>query len=239
MKKIIGLLLLTSCTLAMSDDIGTYYPVTTSTQLTITGVYKSSFSANSGFSWDDTRSDYYGNSYTQNPTVQSIEASQNLVLIKRIARIGLIFDISSLPVGVTVDSVFLQLYNTGAFTTVGTAIYTGRYLVCGSSSTADYSASCGGGVYKPLFDLLSYQTNSSAGYNTFRVDALPKSDIYGDDYVGYGVGEYEHDYIDLRPAVGESFEVEYDIGFSSLPKLIIYYTASSPSINNPRITIIN
>lgn len=176
-----------------------------------------------------------------NPAGATIEASQSLVGIKVIRRVGLLFDISYITsLGtVTIDSAFLSIYNTGSSTSVGLAIYNAPHSFYISDSYGDYTRATGCGLGGECFDLLQYSLSTSSGYNIYRVDQLPISESsWGGDYVSFGIGEYEHDYLDVKPSINTSYEVDIDVDNVNKPKLTIYYTASTTASNKPRITFI-
>jgi hypothetical protein len=200
-----------------------------SSPLIITGVSSSMWIQNYGLSWNTIREDYKGINYSISPSAQSVRASYNVILINTIERIGLIFDYSSLPDGVTIDSVFLKLYNNDAYSLVGLAIYSANYLL--NLTTSDYIAMIGGHQYNPAFNLITHTTETDAGYNIIKVNTLPP-------YVGpggggktacYGLGEYEHDYLNVLPPYTSDYSIEIAITAGYEPQLIIYYTSTTPA----------
>jgi len=231
MKKIAFLLLaLVSCSGIYFSDEDFEREMSYTSPLIVTGVTTSIWVRNYGLNFGTIRSDYRGINYSVDPASQSIKTGINALFVYDIERIGLLFDYSSLPDGVTVDSVFLKLYNTGSYSLVGIAIYSANYLL--NVNESDYIKTIGGYQYNPAFNLITHTTETGAGYNIIKVNSLPPylGPGGGGKTASYGLGEYEHDYLGIPPSYTSSYEIEFDITAGYEPELIIYYhTTPTPS----------
>lgn len=228
MKKLAFLfLILVSCSNTMPEfeTFSTFY----STLLTVTGTDRHCHAKKSGTSWNNTRGAFVAGTYNLNP-LDEFAGSKNIATVYTVNRLGLVFDISALPESVVIDSVFLQVYNKGGVESFGLAIYRAPYLKVLVNSTADYRFIHGAGTYPDgiPFDILTNSQSLLAGYNTFKVNDLPGSDWYGAGFVSYGIGGWDHDYLNAAPSLFQNSTVEIDFD-TFKPKLLIYYSTSIPT----------
>lgn len=134
----------------------------------------------------------------------------------RIRRIGILFNNSAVTAlgDITITAISLRLYCNSLSSLVGTTIYSAPYTYAGTGNSNDYSRAVGA-KYTNLspkpFDKVGHSTSTVQGYNTFSLGtAYVQSQQYS-NMVSYGVGEYEHDYLDVMPLTATIYELEFAI----------------------------
>jgi hypothetical protein len=146
----------------------------------------------------------------------------------RSQRVGIMFDISTLPDGITVDSLQIKLYSAGDYD-VGVAISNREniefsVLSCGDDHIYSHP-------YATPASWACTTTSTSAGYNTYTLFNTTRNLFYGDNYLSFGIVEYQHDYSYVLPEYGEDDYVYFYLNtVDAKPELIIYYhTTPTPS----------
>ena len=247
MKKVAILLLaLVSCS-------GTYLPDDDFTGITpnwsdgvspdtITGLYLASYASRSTtetWGWSalrvTTTSTFNLTVNLATPSYVRISSTWYTGDIRTIIRSGIIFDASTVPDDVMIDSVKLKLYHHESGGTFGTAIYSAPYLRC-TDTDRDWMTKIGGAL-SPTYRIITYSSSTTDGWHTYSVNSLPKSLVYGDNYISYGIGEYLFDYIGSDPYPSGGGGGKIDVGTSNTPQLIIYYS-DIPTPSPKKIKII-
>lgn len=190
---------------------------------TIDGVYKSAMygSLNNGIipSWDNTRKLISSTFEFQADPSECNFLVERSVTQCEILRTVLIFNVSSLPTNITIDSVKLRLYST--YNTGKTVVVTADHWSSCTKYENDWERQTGVAPYEYL-SLLTATSNNT--YFETWVNALPTNYIFGQQYVGYCLSEYYHDYINSSPAIGGNHFGRFNCNSeSNKPQLVIYW----------------
>jgi hypothetical protein len=181
--------------------------------------------------------------FQKDPATALVKAKNDLVpLYFTCKRIGLMFDVSSIPNNMIIDSVQLQLYNINGPSAVGVAIYANPYYwenngLLQESKDPYYNARRFSAY--PEIPLITYRSSTIGGYNTYNLGtSLPYCYYYpGYRYVGYGICEYQHDALKVTPTGDNELEFNTNAA-SNNPKLIVYYH-DTPTTSPKKIKIIS
>jgi hypothetical protein len=205
-----------------------------SSPLTITGLYKSINSGLVGLLYDNIRNAINGEEADANTEYGITSSWEDFYLSNHIARIGMIFDISSLPENIVIDSIQVKVYCTAAHwdggDNLGAVLYSADAITCIQDDLSNYATAVGSNAGLPVFKELDIIENIAVGYQTFTAYNLPISGIYGDNYASFGLGCYQYDYIfESPPWFVSSFIDWYLFSATNQPQLIIYYSGFTPA----------
>lgn len=233
MKKITFLLLiLVSCSgIYPSDEEIT---VTNYGTFTVTGLYKSVYTGYIGLVYNTVRNATEGDGAEANTEYGSTVSWEDFYFSNHIARIGMIFDISTLPDNIVVDSIQVKVYcnyvDWGAGENLGAVLYFSDAITCTQDDLTNYATVVGSNAGLPLFRMLDYIESIDVGYQTFTTDRIPYSGVYGDNYASFGLGCYQYDYISEAPPWFVSPSANWNLfTTTNKPQLIIYYSSFTPA----------
>ena len=229
MKKLFFILLLSGQLMAQSP-------------VTITGLYKSCLVKKSEYGWDVSRNAGEGSANIANSEYGTIRVDRYIYSYIILYRVGLIFDVTTVPYGSVIDSVFLKLYvtNSEAYDDLGLVVYDAYTIKCEADYLTDYSHVVGvvTGTNTPNFQIMDYKESISTGYQTFKLSGLRMSLWYGNNYVCYGLGSYHWDYLDHQP-LGINNNITINLfTVTDKPELKIYYHSQTSTPKKIKIITI-
>jgi len=175
--------------------------------------------------WNLIRTTLDGNEMDLSPDSQEIFCENLIILEIEIARVGIIFDINLLPDLIDISTIELKLYCESKHGTTwdGITIYSAPDITC--LDDGDYSKVTGRLDMRDSFKELVSKETVSLGYNSFMVNNFPRSTVYGDRYVCYGIGNYAHDFLNSKPSIliGDDGGSTWAFGSINCPQLIVTY----------------
>lgn len=154
----------------------------------------------------------------------------------RYKRIGIMFDISSLPSNIVVDSCRIKLYSAGNYD-IGIAI-SNRPNIKFEGLSCSHDNSYINPHTIPQSEVYT-TTNTPFGYNTYTLRTFTKNYYYGDNYVSFGIVEYQHDYSSVVPIYGDDNYVYFYLNTIDVkPELTVYYHTNPTPPSPKKIKII-
>jgi len=189
--------------------------------ITLTGVGKScqtgkySLPLIGGGRWDYVRNNFGGVSfYSKDPTTADLYV-QSYAVSTTIKRFGVLFNTNAVHAlgDIIITSISLRLYSNSASSNVGTTIYAAPYTFAGVDTYQDYIRIVGAKsvLAYPPFEKITHSLTTASGYNTFSLGTVYTQSEQYSNMVSYGVGEYEHDYLDVEPGTSVYYELEFAI----------------------------
>jgi hypothetical protein len=220
MKKLIFILL---CFVSCS---GIEYPVYYSS-VTVTGLYKSIETGNNGLIYSTARGATSG-TFADANTAFGITTVQNILGVKTFLRIGFMFDISTLPSEVVLDSATVKVYCLDVVLdggdNLGVALYDADAINCTADDLTNYAKSVGSNAGLPTWRMIAYKPSVAVGYQTFTIAYLPTSGVYGSQFVAFGLGSYKYDYVSETPPLVRYPNVYWNLfSETNRPEITIYY----------------
>lgn len=165
--------------------------------------------------WSDVRENHGGGTYYNKDPETADLYVQDQALLTTIKRFGILFNTDDVVAlgDIEISSVSLRLYCKSSSSNVGTVIYSAPWTFAITGTYDDYCRTIG--AYRVLatkpFDHIVHSLTTSQGYNTFVLGTSYVSSQEYTNMVSYGVGEYEHDYLDVDPSTSTIYELEFSI----------------------------